>query len=114
VPPGASGRKAGYGTASVKGAGWSGAIARFVEPRLFPVFPGFVPSLFPLQSNEMLVFPVFRISWLAYRNAMPTEITQYSNQLGTLGTLGTELKGKELQPTDMWNRRGTLGTTIDQ
>jgi hypothetical protein len=83
-----------------------------LRAKLFPVFPVFVPSMFPLQHNELLEFPVFLTSSLAYRNALATRLYRFSNQLGTLGTLGTELKGKKLRAADTWNRRGTLGTNL--
>ena len=68
--------------------------------------------MFPPQPNDLLEFPVFRASSLAYRDALATRLYSFSNQLGTLGTSGTELKGKELRTADTWNRRGTLGTNF--
>ena len=82
------------------------------EGLIVPSVPSFVPSMFPLQHNELLEFPVFRTSSLAYRNALVTRLYSFSNRLGTLGTSGTELEGKKLRGGDTWNRRGTLGTNL--
>ena len=70
-----------------------------------------------LRQHRELILNYFRaqklissgvVEGLNNRAKVTYEIRQ--DQLGTLGTLGTELKGKDLRAADTWNRRRTLGT----
>ena len=77
--------------------------------KLFPVFPVLFPVCSQSQTNEFLVFPVFRIS-SQDPYGYSASLLPYSQQPGTLGTLGTGLKRHELGSVHTWNRLGTLGT----
>ena len=107
VPRVVSGRKAGYGTGSVKGGGWNGAIGGSREMKMFPGFP----ILFPARSWSCPVE-----SWCSRRSASPAKITvgatpsyfPYVQPPGTLGTFGTALRRHALGPNIQWNKSGNV------
>ena len=91
VPPDAFGPKVGCGTGNVKVTGSNGGIGRWCERRMFPVFPALFPVCSHSRPVDSLSSQCSGFPGLTSMDAMPSSLP-YTQQPGTLGTLGTGLK----------------------